>query len=44
MKEFQIKNSTSSVYGAFGEEKTMDIYSYDNLNALIFLSSNGLDD
>lgn len=44
MKEFQIKNSTSPVYGAFGEEKTMDIYSYDNLNALIFLSSNGLDD
>lgn len=44
MKEFQIKKSTSPVYGAFGEEKTMDIYSYDNLNALIFLSSNGLDD
>lgn len=44
MKEFQIKKETSLIYGAFGDESTKDIYSYDNLNALIFLGSNGLDD
>lgn len=35
MKVFQVKNKDSNIYGAFGNEQTEDVYSYDNLNALI---------
>ena len=37
MKKYQIKNKKSSIYGAFGDENTEEVYSYDNLNALIAL-------
>ncbi|MEO2511722.1 glycosyl hydrolase family 8 [Clostridium tertium] len=35
MKNFQVINEKSNIYGAFGNEKTEDVYSYDNLNALL---------
>lgn len=35
MKNFQVINQKSSIYGAFGNEETEDVYSYDNLNALL---------
>ena len=38
IKEFQIKNPKSEVYGGFGDEKGSNVFSYDNLNALIAFS------
>lgn len=35
MKIFQVMNEKSNIYGAFGDEKTEAVYSYDNLNALL---------
>lgn len=35
MKEFQIKNKNSEVYGGFGSEDGTNVFSYDNLNALL---------
>lgn len=35
MKNFQVINEKSNIYGSFGNEKTEDVYSYDNLNALL---------
>ncbi|WP_195429433.1 glycosyl hydrolase family 8 [Clostridium sp. D46t1_190503_E9] len=35
MKNFQVINEKSNIYGAFGNEQTEDVYSYDNLNALL---------
>ncbi len=35
MKNFQVTNEKSNIYGAFGNEQTEDVYSYDNLNALL---------
>lgn len=35
MKDFQVKNEKSNIYGAFGNEQTEEVYSYDNLNALL---------
>ncbi|WP_411168603.1 glycosyl hydrolase [Clostridium sp. MB05] len=35
MKSFQVKNENSNIYGSFGNEKTEEVYSYDNLNALL---------
>ena len=35
MKEFQIKNEQSEVYGGFGSEDGTNVFSYDNLNALL---------
>lgn len=35
MNEFQVKNKSSKVYGAYGEETGVGVYSYDNLNALL---------
>ncbi len=35
MKNFQVKNENSNIYGSFGNEKTEEVYSYDNLNALL---------
>lgn len=35
MKTFQVSNEESSIIGAFGDEKTETVYSYDNLNALL---------
>ncbi|MGL5380801.1 glycosyl hydrolase family 8 [Clostridium sp.] len=35
MISFQVKNKKSNIYGGFGNEKTMEVYSYDNLNALL---------
>lgn len=37
MKVFQVVNINSNIYGAFGNEKTEEVYSYDNLNALLAL-------
>ncbi|WP_244833653.1 glycosyl hydrolase family 8 [Clostridium sp. BJN0001] len=35
MKSYQIRNKESIVYGGFGNEDGKNVYSYDNLNALI---------
>ena len=35
MKNFQVINEKSNIYGSFGNEQTEDVYSYDNLNALL---------
>lgn len=35
MINFQIKNKNSEIYGSFGDESTKQVYSYDNLNALL---------
>ena len=35
MKEFQIQNKNSEVYGGFGSEDGTNVFSYDNLNALL---------
>ncbi|WP_291650000.1 glycosyl hydrolase family 8 [Clostridium sp.] len=35
MKSFQVINEKSNIYGSFGNEQTEDVYSYDNLNALL---------
>lgn len=37
MKVFQVININSNIYGAFGNEETEEVYSYDNLNALLAL-------
>ncbi|MBL4930309.1 glycosyl hydrolase family 8 [Clostridium paridis] len=43
MLEFQAKNKDSEIYGSFGNEQTKVVYSYDNLNALIFLAKKNAD-
>ena len=35
MKEFQINNTSSKIYGGFGSEDGTNVFSYDNLNALL---------
>lgn len=35
MKNFQVLNIESDIYGAFGYETSNEVYSYDNLNALL---------
>ncbi|WP_156627193.1 glycosyl hydrolase [Clostridium tertium] len=35
MKVFQVKNLDSMIYGAYGDYSTNEVYSYDNLNALL---------
>lgn len=35
VKSFQIKNEKSQIYGGYGSEDGSDVYSYDNLNALL---------
>ncbi|GAB6169718.1 hypothetical protein JCM1393_21780 [Clostridium carnis] len=39
MNVFQVNNKESKIYGAFGEESREEVYSYDNLNALLALRS-----
>lgn len=33
--EFQVLNEKSEIYGAFGNAKTLSVYSFDNMNALL---------
>lgn len=35
LQEFQVINPRSDIYGSFGDENTLQVYSFDNLNALI---------
>ena len=35
LQEFQVINPRSDIYGEFGDENTLQVYSFDNLNALI---------
>lgn len=35
MRNFQVLNTESDIYGAFGYEASNEVYSYDNLNALL---------
>lgn len=35
MNRFQVTDKTSEVYGAFANAKTMDLYAFDNLTALL---------
>lgn len=35
MKSFQVENQESEIYGGYGSEDTLEVYSYDNLNALL---------
>jgi len=35
MNRFQVMDETSEVYGAFANAKTMDLYAFDNLTALL---------
>lgn len=35
MKNFQVLNKESKIYGSFGFEEANEVYSYDNLNALL---------
>lgn len=37
MNKYQIKNKGSEMYGAFGFEETKEIYSFDNLQAILAL-------
>ncbi|MGG7142550.1 glycosyl hydrolase family 8 [Clostridium nigeriense] len=37
MKNFQVLNEDSKIYGSFGFEGSNEVYSYDNLNALLAL-------
>lgn len=38
---FQVKNKSSKIYGAFGDERTNYAHSFDNLNALLNLRVGG---
>ncbi|AYE33337.1 glycosyl hydrolase family 8 [Clostridium septicum] len=40
MKIFQVNNKDSKIYGAFGDEKSEMVYSYDNLNSLLSFRRN----
>ncbi|MEG1002660.1 glycosyl hydrolase family 8 [Clostridium sp.] len=35
LKQFQVMDKKSVLYGGFGDTKTLDVYSFDNLNALL---------
>ena len=35
MKSFQVMDKNSIIYGGFGNTETLDVYSFDNLNALL---------
>lgn len=35
LKDFQIINKNSPIYGAYGDPKTLQVYSFDNLNSLL---------
>lgn len=35
MESFQVMNKNSVIYGGFGNTETLDVYSFDNLNALL---------
>lgn len=37
MLQFQIVNEESEIYGSFGDEATLQVYSFDNLQALLAL-------
>lgn len=38
LQAFQIINPRSEIYGSFGEERGLQVYSFDNLNALIAMT------
>lgn len=40
VKSFQVKNEQSQIYGGYGSEDGKEVYSYDNLNALLAYRSN----
>lgn len=44
MSRFQVLDETSEVYGAFANAQTLDLYSFDNLMALIALRQRKADD
>lgn len=44
MNRFQVLDETSEVYGAFANAKTLDLYSFDNMMALIALGQRKVDD
>lgn len=44
MNRFQVLDETSEVYGAFANAQTLDLYSFDNLMALIALRQRKVDD
>ncbi len=35
LKEFQVMDKNSVIYGGYGDTKTLQVYSFDNLNALL---------
>lgn len=35
LKEFQVMDKNSAIYGGYGDTKTLQVYSFDNLNALL---------
>ncbi|MPQ44364.1 glycosyl hydrolase family 8 [Clostridium tarantellae] len=35
LEQYQIKDKSSELYGSFGNKDTLDVYSFDNLNALL---------
>ena len=35
MSKWQVLNSESEIYGAFGNESNLEVYSFDNLMALL---------
>lgn len=35
LKAYQVKDKNSEIYGAFGNANTLEVYSFDNLNALL---------
>ena len=35
MESFQVMDKNSVIYGGFGNTETLDVYSFDNLNALL---------
>ena len=35
LESFQVMDKNSVLYGGFGDVKTLDVYSFDNLNALL---------
>jgi len=37
MNKFQVRDKESEIYGAFGDEETKSVYSFDNLQAILAL-------
>lgn len=40
VRSFQVKNENSEIYGGYGSENGKEVFSYDNLNALLAYRSN----